>query len=403
MDITPRKAMAAALERANRAHVTLSAGSVAVMRARDERELLESACNILVGHGRYRTAAVGYASAGAEQAVDLVAFAGEDAEWLPGTGRRSRTDASDRPIDVAIRDGRTQITRNISEHSAQAWRAGALARGFKAHAALPLTEAGRAFGALSLYADDPAAFDGDELTLLEEFAGVIAFGVVSIRARDERDRAIAGQIARDAALRENLEASIQAIAATIETRDAYTAGHQRRVAALATAIGQAMGLPETTLHALHLASIVHDVGKIRIPAEILSKPTTLTSVERELVKMHAEAGYDILKDVRLPWPIADIVRQHHERIDGSGYPHGITGEHILLEARIVAVADAMEAMASHRPYRPALGVDAALAELRRMRGVQLDERVVDSCVKLFEERAFRFDDGRSPEAASIAP
>lgn len=189
-------------------------------------------------------------------------------------------------------------------------------------------------------------------------------------------------------LRRSLLDSISAIAATIEMRDPYTAGHQRRVADLATTIARELRLSEEQIEGLYLASTVHDIGKIRIPAEILSKPGKLTEAEFSLIKQHSEAGYEILKAIDFPWPIATAVLQHHERMDGSGYPNGLRNGEALLEARILAVADVVEAMVSHRPYRAGLGVDAALEEITRHRSVRYDSDVVDACLKLFREQRY---------------
>jgi response regulator RpfG family c-di-GMP phosphodiesterase len=189
-------------------------------------------------------------------------------------------------------------------------------------------------------------------------------------------------------LKASLLDSISAIAATVEMRDPYTAGHQRRVAQLATAIARELGLPEQQVEGLYLASVVHDVGKVKIPAEILSKPGKLTEVERALIQQHSQAGYDILKSVEFPWPIAQFVLQHQERMDGSGYPQGLQGEAILLEARIIAVADVIEAMASHRPYRPSLGIAAALEEIDSKRGILFDPDVADAALRLFREKGY---------------
>lgn len=189
-------------------------------------------------------------------------------------------------------------------------------------------------------------------------------------------------------LRRSLLDSISAIAATIEMRDPYTAGHQRRVADIATTIARELRLPEDQVEGLYLASTVHDIGKIRIPAELLSKPGKLTEAEFSLIKQHAEAGYEILKAIDFPWPIAKTVLQHHERLDGSGYPGGLKDGETLLEARILAVADVVEAMVSHRPYRAGMGVDAALEEITRYRGTRYDAGVVDACLKLFRERRY---------------
>ena len=188
-----------------------------------------------------------------------------------------------------------------------------------------------------------------------------------------------------------LEDAISALMRTLELRDPYTAGHERRVAELAVAIGRVLGFDAEHLRWLHLAGVVHDVGKIQVPAEILSKPTRLSPTEYALVREHAQAGYDILRQIDFPWPLADVVRQHHEYLDGSGYPQGLASDEILLEARILTVADIVEAMSSHRPYRAALGIDAALETILGMRGQQLDSRVVDTCVTLFRAQGFRFE------------
>lgn len=178
---------------------------------------------------------------------------------------------------------------------------------------------------------------------------------------------------------------IVAISTALEQRDAYTAGHQNKVSYLSQAIAQELKLSPSQIQGVAIAAQVHDIGKIGIPIEILSKPVKLNKIEFELIKMHCEAGYDILKVIHFPWPIAEIVWQHHERLDGSGYPRGLKGDEIALEARIIAVADTVDAMSSHRPYRAALGVEAALAEIRTFSGVLFDPEVVNACHKLFLE------------------
>ena len=183
---------------------------------------------------------------------------------------------------------------------------------------------------------------------------------------------------------------MRAIASIVEMRDPYTAGHQARVADLAAAIARQMELPDEQVHGIHLAGTVHDLGKINIPAEILSKPGKITEIEHSLIKIHPQAGYDILKDINFPWPIAQMVLQHHERLDGSGYPQELRGEAILLGARILSVADVVEAMSSHRPYRAGLGVDVALEEITKQRGIHFDANVVDACLALFREQGYSF-------------
>ena len=192
-------------------------------------------------------------------------------------------------------------------------------------------------------------------------------------------------------LRRTLAGTIQAISTTIEMRDPYTAGHQRRVALLAEAIAREMKLPEAQVEGIRFAAEIHDIGKIYVPAEILSKPTKLTELEYTIIKTHPQAGYDILKNIEFPWPIAQIVLQHHERINGSGYPNALKNGEILLEAKILAVADVVEAMSSHRPYRPSFGLDKALEEIQLNRGRLYEPEVVDSCLRLFKEKRFSLD------------
>jgi putative nucleotidyltransferase with HDIG domain len=187
-----------------------------------------------------------------------------------------------------------------------------------------------------------------------------------------------------------LEGTVRAMSLTIEMRDLYTAGHQRRVSSLAVAIAEELHLPSEKIEGLRLAGIIHDIGKIAMPAEILTKPTRLTKTEFQLVKDHPRIGYEILKNIQFPWPVAHIILQHHERMDGTGYPDGLLGDAILLEARILAVADVVEALSSHRPYRPALGIEKALEEIRRGRGIRYDMRVVDACMKLFKDHRYSF-------------
>lgn len=190
-------------------------------------------------------------------------------------------------------------------------------------------------------------------------------------------------------LRRALEETINALTAAVEMRDPYTAGHQRRVTDLACSIAKEMGLPQERIEAIQMAGIIHDIGKILIPSEILSKPGKLSDAAFNMIKTHPQAGYDILKSIEFPFPVAQIVLQHHERMDGSGYPAGLSGEKILLEARILAVADVVEAMASHRPYRPVLGINKALEEITKNRGILYDHDGVDACLRLFDRGAFR--------------
>ena len=193
-----------------------------------------------------------------------------------------------------------------------------------------------------------------------------------------------------AKLRSAMGGVIQAMALTVERRDPYTAGHQRRVSDLARGLAAEMGLPEHQIDGIRMAGLIHDLGKICVPAEILSKPGQLTEIEHTLIKDHPQVGFEILKEIEFPWPVAQIVLQHHERIDGSGYPAGLAGKDITIEAKTIAVADVVEAMASHRPYRPTLGQEMALEEILTNKGVLYDPDVVAACVKLLKDKDFQF-------------
>ena len=192
-------------------------------------------------------------------------------------------------------------------------------------------------------------------------------------------------------LKKCLEASINTMSKIVEVKDPYTSGHQHRVSQLATAIAKELNFSKDKIEGIRIASLIHDIGKIGLPTEILSKPTKLFDIEFSLIKSHSQIGHDILKSIDFPYPIERIVLQHHERLDGSGYPNNLKGDKIMLEARIIGVADVVEAMSSHRPYRPALGIDAALEEIIQNRGTLYDPEVVDVCLKLFKEKGFKFE------------
>jgi PAS domain S-box-containing protein len=213
-------------------------------------------------------------------------------------------------------------------------------------------------------------------------AEIVGLGliIVDITERQENETALVALT----------EASVDAIANAAEARDPYTAGHQRRVAELSVAIANEIGLDQDDIAGIRIAAKIHDIGKLSMPSEILSKPSQLKPTELALLKEHARAGSDIVRGIRFPWPIADMILQHHERIDGSGYPMGLVGSEILLSAQIIAVADVVEAMSSDRPYRARKGLDAALSEIEQRRGTLFDAKLVDACLRLFREHRFSF-------------
>ncbi|MDZ7698916.1 MAG: response regulator [Deltaproteobacteria bacterium] len=212
--------------------------------------------------------------------------------------------------------------------------------------------------------------------------------VESRNYREDLERMVADRTAK---LEQTLDGIIQVVAHTVESRDPYTAGHQVRVAGLACAIAEEMECPQDQVKGIRMAGSIHDLGKITVPSEILSKPIRLSDIEFALIKTHPQVGYDILKDIDFPWPVAEITYQHHERLDGSGYPRGLKGEEIIPEARIMSVADVVEAMASHRPYRPAVGLEKALEEIETNAGSLYDPEAVKACLTLFRQKGFSFD------------
>ncbi len=221
----------------------------------------------------------------------------------------------------------------------------------------------------------------------EEFAGTFTM-LIDVTEKKSAEEAIPRNYIK---LHRALEAMANTLASVVEKREPFTTGHQQRVSALGVKLAKDMDLPDDQILGLQLASLIHDVGKIYVPAEILNRQRALTESEFALVRHHAQIGYDILKTIEFPWPVAEMVLQHHERLDGSGYPKGIKADEILLESKILATADVVEAMISQRPYRPAFSVDEALDEISINRGVLFDPQVVDVCLQAFREENFKFE------------
>lgn len=384
-DITEKKQAERALHKVNRALKALSHGNTALIHARDEDQLLSEMCRVIVEIAGYRMAWVGYVEHDAEQTIRLVAQSGYAPDFTVQSGITwADNECGQGPLGIAVRTGQLQVVQDVmTDARFEPWRANAARLGYGSVLVAPLIPGKQVIGALSINAEGAHAFDDAEIALLSELAADMAYGIATLRARTANEQ-------NAERLQRGMEATIGAIAATVEMRDPYTAGHQRRVAELAVAIAREMGLTEDRVHGLHLAGVVHDLGKVHIPAEILSKPARLSRIEFELIKTHPEAGYDILRGIDFPWPIAQVVLQHHERLDGSGYPRGIKGDEILLETRILTVADVVEAMASHRPYRPSLGIDAALDEIAANAGKYYDPEVARICIALFREKGFTF-------------
>lgn len=389
-----RQRAEANLLHANRALRTLSAGNGVLVHSNDEATLLRDMCRTVIEQGNYRLAWVGLVEHDAEQRVRPVASAGDEEGYLESVQISwADNEHGQGPTGSAVRTGTTQVAHNLLTDPRYApWREQAVQRGYASSIALPLKrDNGEVFCVLNIYAAQENAFDAAEVRLLQELADDLAYGILNLRTEQERNYYHQESLQSTIRLKESLIGTIRAIALTVEKRDPYTAGHQNRVAELAVAIAGELGLDPERIQGLQLGGMIHDIGKIYVPAEILSRPGRLSAAEFEIIKSHPEVGYDILKDVKFPWPVADIVLQHHERLDGSGYPRGLKGDEIILEARILAVADVVEAITAHRPYRAGLGVDVALDEINKNRGKFYDPAIVDACLRLFREQDYQLN------------
>lgn len=378
-DMTFIKDLDKARYQVNRAYLLLRDTNNAVISAVSEDQLFQQICELVVKHG-YKMAWIGELRTDEARTIAPIASAGCTFGYLDRIKVSwSESELGHGPTGVCAREGRSVVNQNfLTNPNMRPWRDAAIQQGFQSSIALPLkNDAEDVFAVLTIYASEPNAFDEDETSKLEELAQTLSFGHGAILERKKRF--------------DVLEKSVAALAATVESRDPYTAGHQSRVARLAVAIADDMGLGSEVCTGIKLAALIHDIGKMQIPIELLTKPTPLTELEMQMIRTHPEVGYEIVKDIPFPWPVADIVRQHHERFDGSGYPKGLRSEEILLEARILAVADVVEAISSHRPYRPARGIDVALQEIQAQRGILFDPLVVDSCLRLFAEKQYQLN------------
>ena len=392
-DISGRKQAQARIQKLTRIYATLSHTNTTIVRAKSRDELFREVCAGAVKYGEFAMAWVGRVDEVTHRIVP-VCHDGNEGGFLTDIDISSDDVPNGRcPTGIAVRENKVVIAEDFVEDERMLpWREAALKLGYHGSAGLPLRFNGKVVWTLTLYSEEPNYFDSDQIELLEEMSVDISFALDNIErellrkhAEEERGTALAK-------LKNTLDGCIQMAATVTETRDPYTAGHQRRVSKLATAIAKEMGLNEEQVEGVHFGSLIHDVGKIAIPAEILSKPGRLSNIEFMLIKTHPEAGYNILKGIDFPWPVAQMILQHHERLDGSGYPNGLKGDEIILEARILIVADVVEAMSSHRPYRPGLGIEAALSEIERGRDIYFDSRIVDVCQRLFHDHQFDFID-----------
>ena len=390
-DITDQVAKEQRLSAQNWALSAFSIAALALGRARSATSLLQSICEAITQQSVYVLAAVWIADESPEKRILMAASAGSALGYLDGIRLSWSEDAAggQGPAGVSIRTNALQILDDTETSPAFAqWRERARQFGIRSCVSIPLKIENGWQGALLVYSAYPHAFESAPLEVFERLGEQIVHGIQAIEHKQLLEAERKHLEIAQKSLTDALSASVAAMVTAMEMRDPYTAGHETRVADIAYAIGVEMGWDESRLEGLRMAAMVHDIGKLSIPTEILSKPGRLTAEEYTLVKKHPETGYAILRDIPFSWPIADMVRQHHEKLDGSGYPLGLTGDEILPESKVLAVADIVEAMASNRPYRTGIDLEVVLDQIEREAGTLLDAEAVRICVKLFRGGRF---------------
>ncbi len=388
-DITDQKQKEHQLSAQNWALSAFSIAALALGRARSTEGLLQTICEAITRQSVYVLACVGIAEDDADKNIRIAAAAGSAVGYLKGLHLSwSEDDPGGRgPSGLSIRTNELQILEDTETSSIFVpWRERARKFGIRSSVSIPLRIEGGWQAVLGVYSARPRAFETAPVEIFQHLGEQIVHGVEALERKQLLDAERMHRERTQKHLSEALAASVSAMVTAMEMRDPYTAGHESRTAEIVYAIGKEMGWDDVRLQGMRMAAMVHDIGKISIPAEILNKQGRLSAAEYELVKVHPESGYVILKDIPFDLPIADIVRQHHEKLDGSGYPLGLKGKDILDESKVLAVADILEAMASPRPYRKAMGLKVALEEIEKEAGTLLDAEVVRICTNLFRKK-----------------
>ena len=363
----------------------------ALWQKHTSESLIEAICEAITRESVYMFAWVGIAEDGPSRPVRVAAASGSALGYLKGLRMSWSSDdpMGQGPTGICIRKRQLQIVDDTETSPIYAaWRERAKQFGIRSSIAIPFNNNGASHGALHVYAAQPYAFESVAIQVFQHLAEQIGHGMHAI----EQERLLHAEQERlaktERQLTEALSAMVAPIVTAMEMRDPYTAGHQMRVADIACAIGKEKGWSDAQLQGLRVASMVHDIGKISISADVLTKPTRLSDADWEVIHDHPDTGFRILKDIPFPWPVAEIVRQHHERLDGSGYPYGLKADAILPEAKVLAVADVVEAMVADRPYRPSINLDSALQEIERQAGTKLDAEDVRICAAMIREQRF---------------
>lgn len=350
-------------------------------------ELMKDVCEAITKQEAYVLAWIGFSSNDAEKSVQVKGVGGVSSGYLEGisVSWSGSTSSGNGPIGRAIRTGKPWL---ISDTNADLnfapWKERAQKYGIHSVLAVPIKQSNKVIGALAIYSSVIYSFTDLEVHIFSNMAAELGFGFASFQKQEELTRQHLEQQIQEERLRASLTSTVEVMSKTMELRDPYTAGHQKNVATISCFIANKLGWSPDLIYGLRLAAMIHDIGKIAIPSEILTKPSKLSEFEGKLLQEHPENGYQLLKDIDFPWPIAEIVRQHHERIDGSGYPRGLKGDQILPEAQVLAVADTIEAMYSHRPYRPGLGLPSAIQVIKDGAGKTFNLEIANVAIDLFE-------------------
>ena len=344
--------------------------------------LIHQMCKALVSSGGFRAAWIGYVPNNNKDKITPITAEGLDNKYFALLNSLCETKPDKSIIVNAIYRNKMIVCQDLQKDTKNMLeREFAIEHNYSSVAVIPIKSLKNTPYVLVVYGHHPNELNNSLITLLKNLADDITFGIDNLEQHAEHLNLVEQ-------VHHSLNNTIMAIASLVEQRDPYTAGHQRRVASLAVKIAEDLGLSPSQIMGLQMASVVHDIGKIHIPAEILSKPSALTAAEFEIIKTHPTVGWEVLKNIDFPWPVAEIVYQHHERLDGSGYPRGLKSDEILLETKILMVADVIDAMSVHRPYRPALDMLSALQEIMQHKGRLFDAKVVDSCVKLIIDKKY---------------
>ncbi|MDD2534581.1 MAG: HD domain-containing protein, partial [Eubacteriales bacterium] len=358
----------------------IQACNLEIVSAKDEVNLIQNICNKIVDVGGYRFVWYGHIVDNPQLSVRPTAIAGQDEGYLDAIEIALNDPLLNiGPSGQALLKRHAFVCQNIAtDPSFAPWRDQALKSGFRSSLAIPIISAqDDLFGVMSIYSATAHDFDQNEVDILTQMVQSLSIGITSLRNFKEKLRATESLRSSLIQMKRIMYQTVSSLSKALEFRDPYTASHQRHVTNLAVSLAQYMELHQTQIEEIFIAATLHDIGKMSIPTEILNKPGKISTIEMGIIQNHSQIGYEMVKQIEFPYPIAEIILQHHEKLDGSGYPRGLKGDEILLSARIIGIADSIEAMSSDRPYRPSLGMTAALAEISSQKGKKFDAAIVD--------------------------